>query len=92
MGCEQTIPLDVEHCDLMVRHPFLRVPLVQNSGPTGCGANCKVDRDAHNRAVPGTCQGLHFFKRLLCVGLWARCSRHLRLLRQRDDSRPNQND
>src|SRR5437762_10060999 len=29
MNCDQTIFLDVEHRDLMVRHPFLRVPLVQ---------------------------------------------------------------
>src|SRR5882762_10778466 len=92
MGCEQTIPLDVEHCDLMVRRPFLRVPFVQNSGTTGCGANCKVDRDAHNRAVPGACQGLHFFKRLLCVGLWDRRFRRRNLLRQRDGGRRNKDD
>src|SRR6185295_9776717 len=35
MGCDQTIPLDVEHRDLMVWRPFLRVPLMQKSGTAG---------------------------------------------------------
>jgi len=41
MGCEQTIPLDVEHCDLMVRHPF-SVSFVQNSGTTDAARIVKL--------------------------------------------------
>ncbi len=65
MGREQTIPLHVEHCDLVVwRAPTTRSRFMQNCGTAGCDANCDVDRDAHNRTLPRTCQGFHLVEHL----------------------------
>ncbi len=67
MGREQTIPVQVEHSDFMVWRWRASSRLMQNCGATGCGANCEVDRDAHNRTLPRTRQGFHFLERLLRV-------------------------
>src|ERR1700754_3210443 len=68
MGREQTIPFHVEHSDLMFwRATTIRIRFMQNCSTTGCDANGDVDRNAHNRALPRTSQGFHFFKRLLSV-------------------------
>src|SRR5882672_441281 len=55
MGREQTIPLQVEHSNLMFwGAPSTCIPLMQNRGPTGHGANREVDRYVHNRTLPRT--------------------------------------
>src|SRR6185436_9606300 len=68
MGREQTIPFHVEHSDLMVwRASSICSRLMQNRGTTGRDTNGDVDRNAHNRTLPRTCQGLQRVKHLLRV-------------------------
>src|SRR6185312_3285444 len=70
VGREQTLPLHVEHSDLMFWGASSTcIPLMQNRGPTGHGANREVDRYVHNRALPRTRQGFHFFESLFRVRL-----------------------
>src|SRR5687768_18569058 len=55
MGSEQTIPVQVEHRDFMLwGTPASCIPLMQNCSATRSGANCEVDRHAHNRSLPET--------------------------------------
>ena len=68
MGRQQTIPVHVEHSDLMVwRALSISSRLMKNCGTTGGEANCDVDRNAHNRTLPRTRQGFHFLERLFRV-------------------------
>src|SRR5437773_5150115 len=66
MGREQTIPVHVEHSDLMIwRAASICSRLMQNCSTTGGNSNCDVDRNAPNRTLPRTRQGFHFLERFL---------------------------
>src|SRR5215210_7525856 len=72
MSREQTIPVQVEHSDLMLWGALSTcIPLMQDCGTTGCDANREVDRYVHNHTLPRTCQRFHFFERLFRVRLRA---------------------